>query len=509
MAAILIVDDDPQLRQSFEKLLSQEGHSVKTAPSGEAGLAAARSTELDLLIMDVCLPGMSGLETFQAIRRFEPRLPVIIMTAFGTTETAIEATTMGAFDYVLKPFDRDAVAKLYYKMVRKLRAKTNLDQEIASLMLRSSRIRPFIKQRFFLDLIGGNADGARIEEMRDYLNLNLSDRPLRLCLIEVDERESELRSADGQSKFCLYNILEVIGRIAGEWPFSDCFDVSSNALAVVWSPPDGARDAAELLDSLELLINELNSLYGVVLNVALSAPVAGALEAQLAYEEARAALRYKLIHGSGQIFDGARLNRGSAGYENLPDARQIVEAVWRNAPEDALRLLSGAFSEIGRDAERFGVATVNLFLQKILTDCLIILDRECGGVEELNSADGRQLRGFPRVRVLARRGAGVLRAFIPEICAEISRDRLNERKKIILRAKQVIAEKYGTPLGVESLANEFHFSKNYFGQMFKAETGMSVNEYLSLHRIQRAKELLLEKKYKMYQIAEMVGFSDQ
>lgn len=105
MSAILIVDDDPQLRQSFEKLLSGEGHTVKTASSGEAGLASVQKQVPDLLIMDVRLPGMSGLETFAAVREVEPKLPVIIMTAFGTTETAIQATKMGAFDYVLKPFE--------------------------------------------------------------------------------------------------------------------------------------------------------------------------------------------------------------------------------------------------------------------------------------------------------------------------------------------------------------------------------------------------------------------
>jgi nitrogen regulation protein NR(I) len=105
VGAILIVDDDPQLRQSFEKLLLEEGHGVRTAPSGEVALAMIQAGMPDLVIMDVRLPGMTGLETFVAIRRIEPKLPVIIMTAFGTTETAIEATKMGAFDYVLKPFE--------------------------------------------------------------------------------------------------------------------------------------------------------------------------------------------------------------------------------------------------------------------------------------------------------------------------------------------------------------------------------------------------------------------
>ena len=105
MSAILIVDDDDQLRQSFQKLLSEEGYEVRTSATGEAGLEAVRQSMPDLVIMDVRMPGMSGLEAFRAMREIEPKLPVIIMTAFGTTDTAIEATKMGAFDYVLKPFE--------------------------------------------------------------------------------------------------------------------------------------------------------------------------------------------------------------------------------------------------------------------------------------------------------------------------------------------------------------------------------------------------------------------
>jgi DNA-binding NtrC family response regulator len=105
LGTILIVDDDPQLRQSFEKLLTDEGYTVQTASTGEASLAMVQEHIPDLVIMDVRLPGMSGLEAFQAIHEVEPKLPVIVMTAFSTTDTAIEATKLGAFDYVLKPFE--------------------------------------------------------------------------------------------------------------------------------------------------------------------------------------------------------------------------------------------------------------------------------------------------------------------------------------------------------------------------------------------------------------------
>ncbi|MES9994651.1 sigma 54-interacting transcriptional regulator [Desulfovibrio aminophilus] len=105
MAEILIVDDDLHLRQSFEKLLAGEGHAVRAAASGEAGVRMVEERSPDLVVMDVRMPGMDGLTAFQAMRKVDPKLQAIIMTAFGTTETAIEATKMGAFDYVLKPFD--------------------------------------------------------------------------------------------------------------------------------------------------------------------------------------------------------------------------------------------------------------------------------------------------------------------------------------------------------------------------------------------------------------------
>jgi nitrogen regulation protein NR(I) len=105
MSNILVIDDDDQLRKSFHRLLTEEGYHAESAASGEAGLEKIQIKAPDLVILDVRLPGMNGLETFQAIHDMEPKLPVIIMTAFGTTETAIKATKMGAFDYILKPFE--------------------------------------------------------------------------------------------------------------------------------------------------------------------------------------------------------------------------------------------------------------------------------------------------------------------------------------------------------------------------------------------------------------------
>lgn len=131
MNSILIIDDDDQLRNSFKKLLSEEGYNVDGAASGEAGLNIVKKEIPDLVILDMRLPGMNGLETFRAIHKIEPKLPVIIMTAYGTTETAIEATKLGAFDYILKPFDIPDMLSLVKQAVsasRFMRSPVEMDK---------------------------------------------------------------------------------------------------------------------------------------------------------------------------------------------------------------------------------------------------------------------------------------------------------------------------------------------------------------------------------------------
>ncbi len=105
MSRILLVDDEAELLRNLRRLLAAEGYRVETAATAEEGLQRVEQRPPDLVLLDLRLPDGNGLELFGAIRRREPKLPVILMTAYGTTEDAIEATKQGAFDYVLKPFD--------------------------------------------------------------------------------------------------------------------------------------------------------------------------------------------------------------------------------------------------------------------------------------------------------------------------------------------------------------------------------------------------------------------
>ena len=114
---ILLIEDDASIVGGLKKELQVEGYEVAVAGRGDEGLAQAKEQPFDVVITDLKMPGLSGLELVEQLHASKPKLPIILMTAFGTTETAIEATKLGAYDYLLKPFDMAELLDLVAKSV--------------------------------------------------------------------------------------------------------------------------------------------------------------------------------------------------------------------------------------------------------------------------------------------------------------------------------------------------------------------------------------------------------
>ena len=104
-ASILVVDDDPGLLQGLREILEAEGYDVTTAPDGEQGLLLIKEQAFDLVLSDLALPGLDGIELLKFLRREQPQCPCIIITGYGTITNAVTAMRQGAYDYFTKPVD--------------------------------------------------------------------------------------------------------------------------------------------------------------------------------------------------------------------------------------------------------------------------------------------------------------------------------------------------------------------------------------------------------------------
>jgi nitrogen regulation protein NR(I) len=112
---ILLIEDDSGITDTLQRVLVAEGHIVEIEKRGDDGLARAVKDPFNLVITDLKLPGLNGLELVRQLHKTKPRLPIILVTAFGTTETAIEAMKLGAYDYLLKPFNIPQLIELVRK----------------------------------------------------------------------------------------------------------------------------------------------------------------------------------------------------------------------------------------------------------------------------------------------------------------------------------------------------------------------------------------------------------
>ncbi|MGI8997143.1 MAG: sigma-54-dependent transcriptional regulator, partial [Pyrinomonadaceae bacterium] len=126
---ILVVDDDKPQREILEMILSGEGYEVTTAASGEAALKFAKERRFDLVLTDLKMTGMDGIELLQKLLAYDSSIIVVLLTAHGSIDSAKDALRRGAFDYLEKPYEREALLETIRRALTKLDA---LDAEIIS-----------------------------------------------------------------------------------------------------------------------------------------------------------------------------------------------------------------------------------------------------------------------------------------------------------------------------------------------------------------------------------------
>jgi DNA-binding NtrC family response regulator len=153
--SILVIDDEGGIRESLEVLLSLEGYSVKTVPDGEQGLRTLEMENFDLVLLDLALPGQSGLDLLPQIKERQPETPVIMITAYGTVDNVVEAIRAGAENFVQKPWDNEKLLADIRSAVARYKA------EEENLQLKRT-----LKQRYnFANIVGKSEIMRRVFDL--------------------------------------------------------------------------------------------------------------------------------------------------------------------------------------------------------------------------------------------------------------------------------------------------------------------------------------------------------
>jgi two-component system response regulator HydG len=135
-ATVLVADDDPGLRESLERTLTRDGYRVVVASDGRAALERLQAGGVDLVLSDLRMPGLSGLEVLRAVKAMAPDVDVILLTAFGTIEEAVKAMKEGAYDFLTKPFQRAQLQRVIRQALERrdlIQQNRTLQQQLEAL----------------------------------------------------------------------------------------------------------------------------------------------------------------------------------------------------------------------------------------------------------------------------------------------------------------------------------------------------------------------------------------
>jgi len=205
---VLIVDDEKSIRDSLEKLLSYEDYAVLTAPEGTAAIEAVRNEIVDIVLLDIKMPGMDGIEVLEELKRMEPFLPVIIISGHGNIDTAVKATKLGAYDFIEKPIDLDRVlltvrngirqgrlARQNIRLKKKMESETRIIGEHQSIKDIMNTIRQVAPTGARVLITGENGTGKelvarKIHELSNRANESFIE--VNCAAIPRDLIESEL-----------------------------------------------------------------------------------------------------------------------------------------------------------------------------------------------------------------------------------------------------------------------------------------------------------------------------
>jgi DNA-binding NtrC family response regulator len=202
LAKILIVDDDENMSVAFRQFLKSDGHHPIIASNAAEGLDAVQKEHPDVVFMDIRMPGIDGLEGLKRIRQFDPNAYVVIMTAYSSSQTSIEAMRFGAFDYLNKPFDLDDVRHIIEKALtaqtlsRKAAAESDTNSwerdSLVNLVGNSVRMREIYKLIGLLTtnnvpalLVGERGTGKQLAARTIHFNSNRKDHPFITINCEI------------------------------------------------------------------------------------------------------------------------------------------------------------------------------------------------------------------------------------------------------------------------------------------------------------------------------------
>ncbi|WP_276356938.1 response regulator transcription factor [Cohnella caldifontis] len=513
MYKVLIVDDSAVDRENLRDILASQPfvsslRIVGECENGAEALGLVEEHAPDLIISDIEMPVANGFDLAKNVRTRYPNVKIVFSSFYDEFEYAQKALYLGSYGYVLKPVDPADLRESIRKVTDTLSSEKERERMQEELRNQLETYRPQIVGGLLKDHLYGIGDSGDLHQRLTFLGVSLQQGCYRLSLLEIDDFPA-IRA--GRTAAEVHFLSHRVGR-----RLEDLLQDDSDAVLVKMDDSHFAvlhhfADSSphpEISSRVDRLVGRLTESFAktdLTLSAAVSDFTRNGAELHLLYEQCLYILRLKFTLGKGKVLYG----------KDVPASKPQIAYDFRGIEKDVRFLVHSSEA-----------ADIDPYLESLFTQadslpaasevkglCVYILiclqnDRTA---EAHSSDDSSESPAADWDRLLAAETAEEAKRIVARALKNanhrVRRQQNSQNKKIADEIRKYLEAQCQSSVNLETLSELFHYSPNYLNSLFKKETGITVYDYLTQCRMEKAKRLLADREKKLYEVAEAVGYS--
>ncbi len=507
MYRVMLADDEGIVLESLKMIIEKRFPGecqIETAKTGRSVIELAESFRPEIAFMDIQMPGINGIEAIKEIQQSNPSTVFIVLSAYDKFDYAKEAINLGVLEYLNKPFTPDMIEEVLKKAIKLVEARKKKRSDDLIIKEKLEIVTPIIENGFIYAAMFREHFEEDVDRYKQLLGIE-SDYGCMLAIMVGDEAHNgKMTNTVGAGVRTQMNYSKIRSMVKETWP---CYvgSVIANKIPV-FIPMDRTKIDYEsrisMIDTARALARDLKKQTDISFRIGIGS-VKKIKDSMESYEEAVKALSGS--SGSVAHVDDMSLNLKYDEEYPLELEHELFEYLHNGKAEECARAADQYFdwmiSSYGED---------NMSVKLKILEFALFADHEVylnGGTtyhfetrEEylpiiMNAKDNSSLRGWfvNRFRECAR---------------NMTAKKEEHENHLISKAKDYIEKNFHRDLSLEEVSRQLDLSSYYFSKLFKEETGSNFIEYVTSLRIDKAKELLMQKNLSMKEICSLVGYSD-
>ncbi len=518
MFRLLVVEDEEMIRNKIMYNTNWKEHGfieVLEASNGIEALEIVRKNNIDIVVTDIQMPEMNGIELIREIKSLNRGIKCIIITAYAEFEYAKESVKLNVNDYILKPFKSKDLLEIVKKLSEEILRERNERVEVENLRRQLRENKKALREKLFNDLLSNSYIGD-VENDLNYLELSkLKDREFFIAVININNFMELIREEDEEQKYIVnlsfYNLVTKFLSSFGADSSNTCdselvysvinYKIDQLVIAVY-------DDIDKYIPAFEGLIKTGRQELGFCMTIGIGNKYKNLTDVHVSYREACSAVLLDRVYGREIVYIFNDLNFGNKVYSKQ------LHILGDTKLYDDLKI--GAFQEIKMDIVDIitQIKSSKLELDAINTIIYNIVLLSCKTVNELGY-DIFEIMGedfnlhfdVKEINNLVQLEEWLL-SFFYKVNEFINQKRSNRNENLLSKVKDYVDRNYSENITLTSIAKNFGISSGYLSVLFNDHIGQNFIDYLTNLRIQNAKNLLKSTDLKIYEIADKVGYRD-